>query len=330
MAHFINGYEEIEVQLLSSPGNNIAREVYEFSKLFEFSYYKDIPYDENNPTCIEFVRKIWRKLYPKYLYGGLHVAFRINGISRICLAQLTREQGLFMSTSHGAQPLDQNLIIPRAIYEHKDWMVKYDKICKDLEKLYVEIAEAGIPYMDARYIMPHCQTINLCYSATIGQFIHSCKSRLRHGFADEINYIYRLMRKELLKVRDACTDNNSKELWDFVLNQCKDKEPYLREGTYNNDWQLVPDPDNWKFSEPAYNDWRKSSWKIELQKLYDENAEYMLDDADVKMIERWQGKSDDELYSTYDPEYEHTLVQAIKTVDYYKEAKNGLDTETNE
>lgn len=323
MAKIYNGYECINVELLHSPGNDIAKEVYEFSKLFEFSYYKDIPYDANNPVCIEFVRKIWRKLYPKYLYNGLHVSFRINNISRICLAQLTREQGLFMSTSHGAQPLSEELIMPKAMYEHKDWLDRFNNITKDLEKLYVEIAESGIPYMDARYIMPHCQTISLAYDATIGQFIHSCKSRIRHGFADEINWLYRLMRKELKLVAEQCTDANSKELWQFILKQCKDTEPYLREGTYNNDFQLVPDPKGWVFSEPAYNDWRKSSWRKELQMLYDNNDTYMLDDADFEMISKWQGKTDEELYSTYDPNYKNALTQSIKTTSYYEEAKNG-------
>ena len=321
----LNGYEALKVELLDSPGNDIAKKVYDFSKLFEFSYYKDIPYDEHNPKCIEFVRKIWRKLYPKYLYHGLRVSFRVDGISRICLAQFTRERGLFMSTSHGAQPLTDEIVIPKAIYNNKEWMDRLSKIYYELENLYVDIAESEIPYMDARYIMPHGQTIMVTYSATIGEFINSCKSRIRHGFADEINMLYRLMRKELIKVRDACTDQNSMELWDFVLNQCKDTEPYLREGTYNNDWQLVPDPEGWKFSEPAYNDWRKSSWRIELQEMYDNNVEYMLDPLDYDMIEKWQGKTDDQLYTSYDPMYEHTLVQSIKKMDYYKKHKEVDD-----
>ncbi len=319
MAKLLNGYEAMKVELLESPGNNIAELVYEFSKLFEFSYYKDIPYDKDNPVCIEFVRKIWRKLYPKYLYGGLRVSFRVHNISRICLAQFTREKGLFMSTSHGAQPLSQELVIPKAMYENKDWMQRYEKICYDLEELYIDMAEAGIPYMDARYIMPHAQTISLTYCATLGEFIHSCKSRIRHGFADEINMLYRLMRKELIKVMRSCTDENSKELWEFLLEQCKDKEPYLREGTYNNDWQLVPDPEGYKFTEPAYNDWRKSSWRKELQEMYDNKVPDMLDPLDIKMIEGWKGKSEDELYTTYDENYCHTLIQSIKTTDYYKE-----------
>lgn len=319
MANLINGYKDIRVELLDSPGNDLARKVYEFSKNFEFSYYKDVPYDENNPVCSEFVNRIWRKLYPKYLHDGLTLAFRINGISRICLAQLTREKGIFMSTSHGAQPLDQELIIPKAIYENKEWLQKFGDICKELEELYIQMAEAGISYMDARYIMPHCQTIRLAYCPTMGQFIHSAKSRLRHGFADEINWIYRLMRKELYKVRDNCTDKNSVMLWNYVIGQCKDKEPYLREGTYNNDWQLVPDPDGYVFTEPAYNDWRKSSWRKELQELYDAGDVTMLDELDIAMIKKWQNTPEDELYTTYDPEYKNTFVQTIKTTKYYKE-----------
>ena len=61
------------------------------------------------------------------------------------------------------------------------------------------ILSSGIPFMDARYLMPHAQVIDICYTASMQSFISSCKKRFDHSIADEINYIYRLMKSKLLE-----------------------------------------------------------------------------------------------------------------------------------
>ena len=73
------------------------------------------------------------------------------------------------------------------IYKNKDWMERYKKINDELESLYCDILESGVPYMDARYLMPHAQTIDICYTATMNSFIGSCRKRFDHSIADEIN-----------------------------------------------------------------------------------------------------------------------------------------------
>lgn len=325
MGKFYNGYENISVKLINFAGNDLARQVVQFGSLGEFYENPgDKQYDYNDPQAINIVNEIINgKTFPKYAFEGHSVAFQINNISRICLAQLTREKGFFCSASGDVRPLTQEFITPRAIYARKDWMERLEKIQRDIESLYIDMCEDGIPYMESRYFGFHAQTISLCYTAPIINWLNSCNSRTENNFADEINYIYRLMLKEL---RDAVsanvTDPLSMKLWNWLLKKADNKSWYKRDHTYNNDFARFSTPEKYEFSETAHNDWRKSSWKLELEKMYKESPE-LLFEGEKEMIENWikleaDGKP---LPSTYDPSASFTAETRIKTVDYYnKEA----------
>ena len=319
MAHYNNGYENIKVKLLNFAGNDLARQTVLFGNLGEF--YEGIDnYDENDPRCIQIVDEIINgKTFPKYAFEGHTVSFQIENISRICLAQLTRERGFFCSASGDVRPLTQDFIIPKVIYENKEWMEKIDKAQKILEEVYIDMCEAEVPYMESRYIGLHAQTISLCYNAPIFNFMRSCNSRTENNFADEINYIYRLMLNELKKaISKEVTDKLSLKLWDWLLKMADNKTWYKRDHTYNNDFQRFPTPEGYDFGECAHNDWRKSSWKLELENIY-KNKPELLFPGEKEMIENWlkleeEGK---ELPTTYDSNDKLVAKQRIKTVDYY-------------
>ena len=319
MAHYNNGYENIKVKLLNFAGNDLARQTVLFGNLGEF--YEGIDnYDENDPRCIQIVDEIINgKTFPKYAFEGHTVSFQIENISRICLAQLTRERGFFCSASGDVRPLTQDFIIPKVIYENKEWMEKIDKAQKILEEVYIDMCEAEVPYMESRYIGLHAQTISLCYNAPIFNFLRSCNSRTENNFADEINYIYRLMLGELKKaIIDTVDDQLSLKLWSWLLKMADNKSWYKRDHTYNNDFQRFPTPEGYDFGECAHNDWRKSSWKLELENIY-KNKPELLFPGEKEMIENWlkleeEGK---ELPTTYDSNDKLVAKQRIKTVDYY-------------
>ena len=319
MAHYNNGYENIKVKLLNFAGNDLARQTVLFGNLGEF--YEGIDnYDENDPRCIQIVDEIINgKTFPKYAFEGHTVSFQIENISRICLAQLTRERGFFCSASGDVRPLTQDFIIPKVIYENKEWMEKIDKAQKILEEVYIDMCEAEVPYMESRYIGLHAQTISLCYNAPIFNFMRSCNSRTENNFADEINYIYRLMLNELKKaISKEVTDKLSLKLWNWLLKMADNKTWYKRDHTYNNDFQRFPTPEGYDFGECAHNDWRKSSWKLELENIY-KNKPELLFPGEKEMIENWlkleeEGK---ELPTTYDSNDKLVAKQRIKTVDYY-------------
>lgn len=319
MAKYNNGYENINVKLLNFTGNDLARQVVMFANVSE--YHTGVEkYDENDEYCQFIIDEIINgKTFPKYAFEGHNVVFQINNISRICLAQFTRERGIFCSASSGVAPLTNDLIIPSSIYKNEKWLNKIKDIQKQIEDLYIDLLENDIPYMDARYIGMHAQTISLCYETTISNFTRSCNSRTENNFGDEINYIYRLMLYELRKaITEQVTDKLSLKLWNWLLSFADKKSFYHRDNNYNNDFERYKTPENYKFLEPAHNDWRKSTWKIELEKIYHEKPE-LLFDGEKEMIEKWLEieKSGKELPTTYDPNFEKSTRAAIKRMDYY-------------
>lgn len=321
MGKFYNGYENIKVKLINFAGNDLARQVVLFGQNAEFFEDPgDKEYSPNDPQSERIIDEIINgKTFPKYAFEGHSVAFEIKNISRICLAQLTREKGFFCSASGDVRPLTQEFITPRAIYQNKEWMNRLEKIEKDIEDLYIDMCEAGITYMESRYFGFHAQTISLTYTAPIMNWLRSCNSRTENNFADEINYIYRLMLWELKKaIKAEVTDPLSLKLWNWLLTFADNKSWYKRDHTYNNDFARFSTPENYKFDECAHNDWRKSSWKLELERIYKEEP-YLLFDGEKEMIEYWmqleqEGK---ELPTTYDENDPLVAKQRIKGMYYY-------------
>lgn len=319
MAHYHNGYDDIKVKLLNFSGNDLGRQCVMFGNLGEFYEGIDV-YDPEDPRCIKIVDEIISgKTFPKYAFEGHTVSFQIEGISRICLAQLTRERGFFCSASGDVRPLTQDFIIPKTIYQNKEWMEKIDKAQKLLEEVYIDMCEAEIPYMESRYIGLHAQTISICYNAPVFNFMRSCNSRTENNFADEINYIYRLMRNELENaIIDNVTDPLSVKLWYWLLQMSDNKKAYTRDHTYNNDFERFPTPEGYDFGECAHNDWRKSSWKLELEQIY-KNKPELLFPGEKEMILKWMAEENtgQELPTTYDENSPLVAKNRIKTTDYY-------------
>lgn len=319
MAHYHNGYDDIKVKLLNFAGNDLGRQCVMFGNLGEFYEGIDV-YNPDDPRCIKIVDEIISgKTFPKYAFEGHTVSFQIEGISRICLAQLTRERGFFCSASGDVRPLTQDFIIPKAIYQNKEWMEKIDQAQKLLEEVYIDMCEAEIPYMESRYIGLHAQTISICYNAPVFNFMRSCNSRTENNFADEINYIYRLMRNELENaIIDNVTDPLSVKLWYWLLSMSDNKKAYTRDHTYNNDFERFPTPEGYDFGECAHNDWRKSSWKLELEQIY-KNRPELLFPGEKEMILKWMAEENagKELPTTYDENSPLVAKNRIKTTDYY-------------
>lgn len=336
MAKYHNGFKDIKVELINFAGDDLARQVCCFGQHAEFyeglQNVKD--YSPDNKFCQQIVDEIINGVtFPKYALQGHSVSFSIRGISRVCLAQFTREGTsdtgtFFCSASSGTRPLTQDFIVPMNIYKNDKWMQRLNKINKELEGLYCDMLEAGIPFMDARYIMPHNQTIDICYTASLNSFIGSCKKRLDNCIADEINYLYRLMIRELeYAIFEQVRDPLSFKLWTWLTRKMQVKT-YSTNLTYRNDFEVYPLPDGFKFDENAHNDWRKSQWKLELERIYDTQPE-LLTVPEVRMIERWKN-DEHNLTATYNTNDKFTPETSIKQMDYYKEYKERQNEQRQE
>ena len=221
MGTFHNGYSGIKVKLVSWEGDNLARRVYEFGRLsHDYNRVLTEFYDENHDDCINLIAKIIEgTTLPKFAMSGVRFEFEISGISRICLAQLTRDSAIFASSSTGVYPMTQDFNVPMSVMNEVDIMTKLIEAQKLLEEAYIIACKKEIPSIEARYIGLHCQTISLCASYTASDFVRSCYSRTSSNFCDECNYVYRLMYRELINAISGLKDGNSIALYP-IWNQC--------------------------------------------------------------------------------------------------------------
>lgn len=306
MAKFHKGFSNIKVKLIDFP-KNIAEKACEFNEFGSENYY--IPDLNEEGFVLKFKNG---KTFPKYVFEACRISFSIEGISRICLAQLTRDNAIFCSESHGLRPLSMEFNIPYCLYEDTSIMDKLKKAQYLLEEAYIEACEKELPYPETRYLGLHAQTISVNASYTLSAFQRACYSRTNNSFCDELNYVYRKMYYELRKMMSKISKNDYEILLTlFNDDKCIDDNFYTRTAVYNGDFSVED-----KYVEsPAHNDWRKSGWFKELQDIEEEEPE-LLTLKELRLIHKY---SKGNLPSTYDRSCLRVARNAIKTMEYYNE-----------
>lgn len=331
MAKYNNGYENIKVTLIKYPGNDFAKNTYEFGRLSHDSFRPlALEYNETSNDCRWLIDKIIEgTTLPKYALQGQRLEFRIENISRICLAQLTRDEAIFASGSTGVFPLSQEFNIPMSLYNDESIMSKVRKAQELLEDAYVEACEKEIPTIESRYIGLHPQVISVTAAYTIQAFVRSCHSRTSSNFCDECNYVYRLMYRAL---RDAIerdvTDKNSLNLYRWLVpeEKCINDGFYTRERLFNSDFTA----EDYVSKLPALNDWRKSGWKLELERMY-LNGTGWLTEKEKSIIRNWKNKElrGEALFTTYIGCAMDVAGNLISTMDYYSDVMDRRNNEHN-
>lgn len=314
--------QSIKINLIKFDGENLAKEAFMFGRYGSDHY--NIPEEYTPGNFNTFFQELKNgKTFPKYVLNR-RFDFEITGISRICLAQLTRDAAIFCSESHGLRPLDFKLILPTSVLNDEEVMREYIKAVEHMEKAYILACEHEIPYPESRYLGPHSQTISICASFTLGDFIRCCKSRTNNSFCDELNLVYRLMLNELEIKIARLYNSDSRRLWKFYINKnnCIDDSFYTRTKVFNGDF-MPSETSKLNVCQPAINDWRKSGWKKDLEYMY-RHYEELLTENEKNEISLWLTAEDEELTlpTTYDNKEERVAPNAIKQMPYYKEVKN--------
>lgn len=313
------GFKHVTVKLLSFDGDSLAKKCYEFGRFGDDSYDR-LPehYMDNRIDSAAFIQSIIDgATFPKYALQGTRINFSVEGISRICLAQLTRDPAMFCSESHGLRPMSQELNIPLNMANDPDIMGPFIKAQKLLEKAYIIACEKELPFPETRYLLGHAQTISICCSFTPADFVRACYSRTNNSFCDELNYVYRKMFNELRKAIRLLVDNNSLQLWNWLINEkkCIDDNYYTRTNVFNGDFLPSEVKDGLR---PAQNDWRKSGWKLELERIWKEEPE-LLTKEEQREIAAWQEvEAWAELPTSYVSSNSRVAKNTIKEMPYYE------------
>lgn len=150
--------------------------------------------------------------------------FQVEGISRACLAQLTRHRlASFDVQSQRYVKLDKwEAKMPPSIENNPDAFEKADASIRYSMKTYNELIEMGIPAEDARYVTPQAVTTKLIMTMNARELIHFFSLRTCNRAQWEI----REMADRMLKI---CRKVSPRIFWNVgpgcITGRCPEKRP---------------------------------------------------------------------------------------------------------
>ena len=292
MTGFQNGYKGIGVEVIGYT-KHPAKVMWDMLKQTWIGLH-DVEYDVANPVVGEFiVGSLEKRLNPTPQETVLIQAVFKN-ISRVNLAQLTRHRGwLFQVESQMPQHVEHNVILPLNIIQ-SEFYDRAVKLIDESQRLYDDMTRGNddgkdstaIPYQDARYLLMHGQTCDASCSFALPQLVNACGQRLENNTADEINYAFRLLLKELKKA--ISSDDEMDEL-DKLVYEYNFKKCFVCDDVFGNSFRRFEDA-NGAVTNATINcnfDYSKSAWYAELKRIYNEEPDLLLP-GEKEMIESWE------------------------------------------
>ena len=151
--------------------------------------------------------------------------FAIEGVSRALLAQLTRHRHMSFSVqsqrynkfSSGSRSEGFNYVVPKTITDSETKRFKagysiepqkYFEFCmNDIQKMYDNLIQIGIPQEDARSVLPNSATCNLVMTASLRTILEFYdKRRKGNGAQQEITVLAERLKEEVIKVEPFTKD----------------------------------------------------------------------------------------------------------------------------
>lgn len=120
--------------------------------------------------------------------------FKIEGVSRVTLAQLTRHRlaSFSVSSQRYIKIIDADYVTPQSIID-KGWEDNYRKQIMDALNLYTLMVEDGVPCEDARYHLPQAFTCNIMLTMNARELRHFFSLRCCARAQWEIRHLARQM-----------------------------------------------------------------------------------------------------------------------------------------
>lgn len=114
------------------------------------------------------------------VWEHMNFTFRVAGISRACLAQITRHRLMSFSvrSQRYCKENDFAVVIPPSI-AHKDLARQtYNNLIDNIRNVYAFLLDAGVPPEDARFILPNACETELTVTMNARELMHFCHERL--------------------------------------------------------------------------------------------------------------------------------------------------------
>ncbi len=273
----VNGFGHIKVELLASPDVPF-RTFWNWFRQTWISLHNE-EYDPANPEHIKACQDVANRRALPTPMEATNFQFKVTGLSRVALAQITRGRvgWAYNVESQMPQHIRHAVTVPKNIYEHPEFGDRARSITSDLQQLYDDMYDAGIPPQDCRYLTMHGQhtsmVFNVNYAALLGYFARRCEN----GLTDELNLVGRMMRYELIRTH---LDGDGKDRiwgsgWSFLIGKFDamgaDNVCLNNDRVFGNTGRS-PSAGEWVPSlldGTCDYDFSKSAWYYELQELPD-------------------------------------------------------------
>lgn len=296
-----NGYKGIGVEIIGYT-KHPAKVMWDMLKQ-TWIELQDVEYNPENPIVRDFIMGSLEKRLNPTPQETITIQAVFKNISRVNLAQLTRHRGwLFQVESQMPQHVKHNVILPLNIV-NSEFYERAVKLIEESQKLYDDMTAGneskettGIPYQDARYLLIHGQTCDASCSFTLPQLVNVCGQRLENNTADEINYAFRILLRELTIaiLNDYEMDELDTLIYVHNINRCDcfgaaAYKCFTCDDVFGNSFKRFADANEYvtKATEHCKFDFRKSAWYAELKRIRKEEP-WLLLPGEHEMIRSWE------------------------------------------
>lgn len=129
------------------------------------------------------------------------VTFDVKGLSRCCLAQMTRHRigiSFCVESQRYVNQLYQRCVFPKTITDNFTAHLEFDQIINDIFNCYEKLLSLGIPKEDARYVLPEGTCTNLTVCFNFRELRHFLKLRLDKHAQWEIRKLAKQMKQLII------------------------------------------------------------------------------------------------------------------------------------
>lgn len=205
---------QVELIAYSTPAN----EKYKYNPMKVVEQCASVCYD-SEPDFDKFrIAKGCAKTGHMSVYEHAYFTFHVSGISRACLAQLSRHRHISLSvrSQRYCDESTAGAIIPNSLSEEQE-QILMQTYSEEFDK-YQVLRAAGVAQEDARMVLPNgCET-ELYLSANARALIEASHLRLCNRAQEEIRTMFRKMKEEV--------EYASSEIAKMMVPQCEVNPSY--------------------------------------------------------------------------------------------------------
>jgi thymidylate synthase (FAD) len=131
-----------------------------------------------------------------------HVVFTfyIEGISRVASHQLVRHRiASYTQESQRYSRVGLDYVVPKTVVE-KGFEERYKDAVERCYRVYEAMVDSGVPYEDARYVLPQAFTTSILMTVNLRELIHIACLRLSESAQWELREVVKAMVEETSRV----------------------------------------------------------------------------------------------------------------------------------